>query len=983
MDDQRFIRVRGAREHNLKEINVDIPRDQMTVITGLSGSGKSSLAFDTIYAEGQRRYMESLSSYARQFLEQIQKPDVEFLEGLPPTIAIQQRAGSSNPRSTVATTTEIYDYLRVLFARAGTPYCHRCKIPIERQSPQLIVDRIVLREQGTKIMILSPVVRGRKGAHQDVLDWIRREGYLRTRIDGLIVEPANVSTLAKTKKHDIDVVIDRLVIKKGMRARLTDSIETALKISEGLVTISQMDAAGDWTDETYSEFFACPQCSLSIPELTPRMFSFNSPYGACEACDGLGLCMELDEDLIVPDKTLPVKKSIVPWRRGGKRMNLYYARVLRGFGRYYDIDIEQPFNSLTSEQHDILMHGAGSDKTAKGRRIKFEGVIPDMLRRFHNTDSEYVKNRIHAFMNEKPCEVCNGARLRSSSRSVLIDKKNICDVTALSIEEAYGFFNTLRLGSEEEVIATPVLKEIVARLGFLNAVGLGYITLDRKSSTLSGGEAQRIRLASQVGNGLVGVCYVLDEPTIGLHPKDNHRLLKTLRQLSDMGNTVIVVEHDRDTIAEADYLVDIGPAAGEKGGEVIYQGEVDGILSCDYSLTGKYLSGELSIAPPQVRRRLNPVSALQVLGARENNLKNIDVSFPLGGLVCVTGVSGSGKSTLVNDILFNAIMRRLHSSRNIPGKHRDIAGLDLIDKVIDINQSPIGRTPRSNPATYTGVFDEIRKLFAKTKDAKLRGYKPGRFSFNIKGGRCEACLGQGTKRIEMHFLPDVFVMCEACKGKRFNNETLEIRYRGVNISNVLEMTVEEAFHFFSAFPKIIKILETLRDVGLGYIHLGQSCTTLSGGEAQRIKLATELCKRSTGKTLYILDEPTTGLHFEDIHKLLHVLNCLVDMGNSVIVIEHNPDITKMADWIIDMGPDGGSGGGRVVATGSPEDICKIKRSYTGQYMKNVLGQKQIVWRPDTTKVLKKGGKDDSAIIRKVKQKIKERKAKAKKSKGKK
>jgi len=960
----RHIKVRGAREHNLRNIDVDIPRDSMVIITGLSGSGKSSLAFDTVYAEGQRRYMESLSSYARQFLEQIQKPNVEYIEGLPPTIAIQQRSGSGNPRSTVATTTEIYDYLRVLFARTGIPYCYKCHIPIERQSPQQIVDTVLQGQAKTKLMILAPLVRGRKGQHHDILHGIKREGFVRARVDGLIVEPENIGALSKTKKHDIDVIIDRLVIHDKIRSRLHESIETALRIGEGLVIVSHMDAEGEWIDETFSEKFACPKCSLSLAELTPRMFSFNSPYGACPACDGLGTRMELDEDLIVPDLTQPLSKAIMAWKRGGKRMNIYYARVLRSFARLYNIDLEMIYQDIPAEIRHALLHGAGEKLRAGRRTIVFNGVLADLMHRFKSTDSEYVKNHIHSFMSEMPCDKCKGTRLRKESRSVRIADKSISDTVAMTIEDAFGFFNTLELSEEKALIAAPVLKEIVSRMSFLNSVGLGYITLDRKSSTLSGGEAQRIRLASQVGSGLVGVCYVLDEPTIGLHHRDNDRLLRTLQHLKNMGNTVIIVEHDRDTIRLADYVIDVGPLAGERGGQVVYQGDVDGLLKCQESLTGRYLSGELKIEPPRNRRTLNKDFSIKIIKAAENNLKNINVNFPLGGLICVTGVSGSGKSTLVNDILYRAIMRKLHRGRHHPGKHQEIKGLELIDKVIDIDQSPIGRTPRSNPATYTGVFDEIRKLFSQTKDAKLRGYKPGRFSFNVKGGRCDSCQGQGTKRIEMHFLADVFVQCELCKGKRFNLETLEIRYRGKNITDVLEMTVVESIKFFDAFPAISRILKTLNDVGLGYIRLGQSCTTLSGGEAQRIKLASELCKRNTGKTFYILDEPTTGLHFEDIHKLLHVLNRLVDMGNTVVVIEHNMDIIKMADWIIDLGPEGGNGGGKVVATGTPEDVCLVRQSYTGEYLKAVLNKRDIVWRVKTTRIIKKRAKSDSTVIRK-------------------
>ncbi|MBI1367429.1 MAG: excinuclease ABC subunit UvrA [Planctomycetes bacterium] len=960
----KYLSIRGAREHNLKGVNLDIPRDKLVVITGLSGSGKSSLAFDTIYAEGQRKYVESLSAYARQFLEQMHKPDVEEIEGLPPTIAIEQRSASHNPRSTVATTTEIYDYLRLLFARAGQPRCWHpmgkgkvCGKPIESQSASQIVETVMGYAEGTKLMVLAPLIRGKKGEHVEVIESISKQGFVRARIDGNVMDLRQAPTLAKNFKHDVEAVVDRLIVKEAIRSRLADSIEISLKLAQGLVIIATLDEKASsedkevWTDQLFSEKYACaehPECSLE--DLAPRLFSFNSPYGACPECDGLGTIMEFDEDLIVPDQTRSLEDGAIDaWRKHGKRMNIYYGRTTRQFCRNFNIDPATPYKDLPKAIREILLRGT-TDKDEKKYAAHFEGVIPNLQRRWEKTDSEYVKQRLHAYMSEAACESCHGARLRPEALNVFLplppgegrgegarqtgapDHVNIADVVAMTIGRAVPFFEKLPLNKEKTLIAEPILKEVRARLGFMSNVGLNYLTLDRQTGTLSGGEAQRIRLATQVGSGLVGCCYVLDEPTIGLHQRDNDRLIATLRHLTDIGNTVIVVEHDEDTIRAADWIADIGPGPGVHGGRVVATGDYNQLIASRDSITAKYLTGECQIPLPDHRRPLKADSALVVKGARENNLKNIEVRFPLGGLVCVTGVSGSGKSTLVNQILLRAVTRHLHNTRQKPGAHDRINGLNQVDRVIEVDQSPIGRTPRSNPATYTGIFDLIRTLYAMTKEAKIRGYKAGRFSFNVKGGRCEACQGQGTKKIEMHFLPDVYVECEVCKGSRYNRQTLEILYRGKSIADVLNMTVEESLEFFEAFPKVTQLVRTLRDVGLGYVHLGQASTTLSGGEAQRVKLATELGKNATGHTLYVLDEPTTGLHFADIHNLLNVLNQLVERNQTVLVIEHNLDVIKCADWIIDLGPEGGEGGGTIIAEGTPEQIAANPKSHTGQYL---------------------------------------------------
>jgi len=956
----KFIRIKGAREHNLKNINVDIPRDQLVVITGLSGSGKSTLAFDTVYAEGQRKYVESLSAYARQFLEQLQKPDIDEIEGLPPTIAIEQRSASSNPRSIVATTTEIYDYLRVLFARAGTPHCWICGREIASQSPSQIVDAVMKYPAGTKVMVLSPLIKGQKGEHKDTFSAIAKQGFVRARVDGEILELAGNKTpsLTKTKVHTIEAIVDRIVLKPEVRSRLAGSVETALKLSRGVVVIAVQKEANVWIDQTFSEKFACPDHPhVSLGELEPRIFSFNSPHGACAACHGLGTSSEFDPEMIIPDQAVSLENGAVEaWRKNGKRMNIYYSRVLRQFCRDFGISYTAPFKDIPKKIQQIIMDG--TDKRGdNGSGTWFEGVIPNLQRRFENTESEFVKTRLHQYTSEQPCAVCGGARLKNEALAVRLHSAtpgpvaiplpgsggvqlpgySIHDVTAMTVERARTFFENLRLSEEGTTIAEPIVREISSRLGFMLDVGLGYLTLDRKTATLSGGEAQRIRLATQVGSGLVGVCYVLDEPTIGLHQRDNTRLIRTLKRLREIGNTVIMVEHDEECIRESDYLIDIGPAAGAHGGEVVCCGPMPDVLKNTDSTTIKYLTGEYAIVAPQARRPVNPdKNALELRGCRQNNLKDVDVRIPLGGVVCVTGVSGSGKSTLINQTLLPLLKRKLNGSKVKAGAHKAINGINKIDKVIEIDQSPIGRTSRSNPATYTGVFDEIRKMFAKTREAKIRGYEAGRFSFNVKGGRCEACQGQGSKCIEMHFLPDVFVDCEVCHGTRYNSETLEILYRGKSISDVLNMRIEEALAFFENFPRISQLLQSLNDVGLSYVTLGQPSTQLSGGEAQRVKLATELGKSATGHTLYVLDEPTTGLHFADIHNLLNVLNRLADLGNTVLVIEHNLDVIKCADWIIDMGPEGGGGGGRVIAAGTPEEIVKTPSSYTGQYLRGKL-----------------------------------------------
>jgi excinuclease ABC subunit A len=947
---EKAIRITGAAEHNLKNINLTIPRDKLVVITGISGSGKSSLAFDTIYAEGRRKYVESLSAYARQFLEQMQKPAVADISGLPPTIAIEQRSASGNPRSTVATTTEIYDYFRLLFARVGQPHCWICGREITSQHPSQIVDSILARPEGTKVQICAPLVRGKKGEHREILAGIQREGFVRVRVDRAIYDVKNVPLLDKNKKHDIAAVVDRLIVKDSVRVRLADSVETALKLADGVILVllqelsqstqGQKNASAEesaWRELIYSEKFACsehPQASLE--ELSPRLFSFNSPYGACKSCDGLGRVLEFDPDLIVPDKSISLEHgAIEAWRKGGKRMNIFYNRLTNRFCRNMGISKSIPFEKIPQDARRILLYGTSpADEQEYG--MWFEGVIPNLARRWENTSSEYVKTRLTGYLSEQPCRSCNGARLRPEAVAVTVGGKNIHQLAALSVEKAQEFFNKLRLEQQKAIIAEQVLKEIKARLKFMVDVGLEYLTLDRRSSTLAGGEAQRIRLATQVGSGLVGVCYVLDEPTIGLHKRDNNRLLGILKRLARLGNTVVVVEHDEDIIKSADHIIDIGPAAGAHGGEVVVQGSLKQITACAESLTGQYLSGTRSIRLPVKRRPYNLRKCVEVRGAAENNLQSIDVRFPLGVFICVTGVSGSGKSTLVSQTLLRALRRRLYSSREKPGKHDNILGTSQIDKVIEIDQSPIGKTPRSNPATYTGVFDEIRRLFSMTREAKIRGYKPGRFSFNVKGGRCEACRGQGTMKIEMHFLPDVYVTCQACRGKRYNPETLQVTYKGKNIADVLDMQIEDAVAFFANFPNILRLLKTLNDVGLGYIQLGQSSTTLSGGEAQRVKLSAELGKAATGHTFYVLDEPTTGLHFADIDSLLSVLSRLCDMGNTVVVIEHNLDVVKMADYIIDLGPEGGAAGGRVVAKGSPEEIIKNKKSYTGRFLATKL-----------------------------------------------
>ncbi|MBI2931131.1 MAG: excinuclease ABC subunit UvrA [Planctomycetes bacterium] len=924
--------VRGARQHNLKGVDVSIPRDRLVVVTGLSGSGKSSLAFDTIYAEGQRRYVESLSAYARQFLEQMQKPDVDSIEGLPPTISIEQRTGHATPRSTVATSTEIYDYLRLLFARVGRPACYKCGRAISQQTPDQIVNAIYDGPAGSKIVILAPLVRGKKGSHKEVFDRVKREGFVRVRVDGAVQELKDVLALDKNKKHEIEAVVDRLVLDKNLtRRRLADSVETALKLGEGLVIV-----ATDPGDKLFSEKYACPHCGVSFGELQPRLFSFNSPYGACETCDGLGTRLELDADLIVPDPKLSLRDgAIEPWKKLGKRMTIRYGRRLREFCEMFDVRYATPFEKIDSERRRLLLHGTKPEDEKRYGRW-FEGVLPSLMHRFEVTESDFIKRRIMSYMSELPCPSCQGKRLRPEALSVRVGERNIDDVTRMTIEQAAAFFEELRLTKEERHVARMVLKEIRNRLKFLLDVGLGYLTLDRRSSTLAGGEAQRIRLASQVGSGLVGVCYVLDEPTIGLHERDNRRLLDTLVQLRDLGNTVVVVEHDEETIRSADHIIDVGPGAGLHGGEIVAQGRVEDIIAEKRSITGRFLSGEEMIPLPARRRHLKGGRAIEVIGAAENNLKKLNVRFPLGGFVCVTGVSGSGKSTLVGDILRKGLARIVGGSKEKPGAHESIKGHVYVDRVIEIDQSPIGRTPRSNPATYTGAWNEIRGVFSMTKEAKARGYWPGRFSFNLKGGRCEACEGQGTKVIEMHFLPDVYVVCEECKGKRYNQETLDVKYKGKDVSEILEMPIEQALEFFANFPKIHRVLKTMDDVGLGYMALGQSATTLSGGEAQRVKLAAELGKTASGHTLYILDEPTTGLHFADIKKLLGVLDRLVEQGNSVLVIEHNMHVIKTADWIIDLGPEGGERGGEIVVEGAPEEVAADARSYTGRHLKPYL-----------------------------------------------
>jgi excinuclease ABC subunit A len=923
------ITIKGAREHNLKNINLEIPRNKLVVVTGLSGSGKSSLAFDTIYAEGQRRYVESLSSYARQFLEQLQKPNVEHIEGLSPAISIEQRSAGSSPRSTVGTATEIYDYLRLLFAKIGKTHCYKCGREITRQNARDIVEQILKVKQAKEIAILAPVVAGRKGEHGDIFDKLRKEGFVRARIDGKMLELDTDIKLDKNKKHSIEAVVDRITVKREVKKRLAESVEAALKTGNGSMVISEKTAGAEG-DMLFSELYSCLKCGISFEELAPRMFSFNSPYGACPACSGLGNKIEIDPELVVPDKAKPLIDSVLPWKRGGKGIILYYRRLLRSAAEDYGFDVNAPFRDLKSEMKNIVLYGDGD----KGGF--FEGVIPNLERRFRETKSEFVKAEINRFMSEQPCPKCGGERLKKESLAVTVGGKNIIAVTKFSVKEALEFFNNLQLGAEDAAISKEAVKEIKMRLRFMSNVGLDYLTLDRISSTLSGGEAQRIRLATQIGAALVGVLYILDEPSIGLHQKDNTKLLDTLTALRDLGNTVIVVEHDEATIRKADYIIDLGPGAGEMGGEVVAAGTLGEVLKSEKSLTAQYLNGAVKIAVPESRRPVKSGRVLTIAGASEHNLKNIDVRIPLGLLVAVTGVSGSGKSTLVDEILYRALAKKLYKAKARPGAHKAIIGVEDIDKVIVIDQSPIGRTPRSNPATYTGAYGPIRDLFSRLPESKVRGYMPGRFSFNVKGGRCEACAGDGIKKIEMHFLPDVYVTCETCKGKRFNEQTLEAAYKGHSISDILDMSVSQALDVFRNIPAVRNKLRTLNDVGLGYIRIGQPATTLSGGEAQRIKLSSELSKRATGRTFYILDEPTTGLHFADIDKLLNVFHTLVDAGNTIVVIEHNLDVIKSADYVIDLGPEGGDRGGRLVAAGTPEELAAHPGSYTGQYLKKVL-----------------------------------------------
>ncbi|WP_216897823.1 excinuclease ABC subunit UvrA [Nocardia alni] len=943
--------VRGAREHNLKGVDIDLPRDSLIVFTGLSGSGKSSLAFDTIFAEGQRRYVESLSAYARQFLGQMDKPDVDFIEGLSPAVSIDQKSTNRNPRSTVGTITEVHDYLRLLYARAGTPHCPVCGELIAKQTPQQIVDQVLAMEEGIRFQVLAPVVRTRKGEFVDLFDQLNSQGYSRVRVDGVVHPLTEPPKLKKQEKHDIEVVIDRLSVKSGSKQRLTDSIETALRLADGIVVLDFVDRDEHAHDRErrFSEKLACPNGHpLDIEDLEPRSFSFNSPYGACPDCTGLGIRKEVDADLVVPDGELSLNDgAIAPWSRG--QTAEYFTRLLSGLAGALGFSMDTPWNQLPLKARKAVLEGSSeqvhvSYTNRYGRKrsyyADFEGVMPFLQRRLENTESEQMKEHYDGYMRDVPCPVCDGARLRPEILAVTLGSgeghRSIAEVSDLSIRECAKFLNGLRLGEREAAIAAQVLKEIQARLGFLLDVGLEYLTLSRAAGTLSGGEAQRIRLATQIGSGLVGVLYVLDEPSIGLHQRDNRRLIETLTRLRDLGNTLIVVEHDEDTIHASDWVVDIGPLAGEHGGQVVYSGPYPGLLDDANSLTGAYLSGRERIEVPLVRRPVNKKKQLTVVGANEHNLRTIDVAFPLGVLTAVTGVSGSGKSTLVNDILATVLANKLNGARQVPGRHTRVNGLDHLDKLVQVDQSPIGRTPRSNPATYTGVFDKIRTLFAATTEAKVRGYQPGRFSFNVKGGRCEACSGDGTLKIEMNFLPDVYVPCEVCHGARYNRETLEVHYKGKTIAEVLDMPIEEAAEFFEPVTSIHRYLKTLVDVGLGYVRLGQSAPTLSGGEAQRVKLSAELQKRSTGRTVYILDEPTTGLHFEDIRKLLVVINGLVDKGNTVIVIEHNLDVIKTSDWVIDMGPEGGSGGGAIVAEGTPEDVAAVSGSYTGQFLKEVL-----------------------------------------------
>lgn len=933
--------VKGANEHNLKNIDVTIPRDKFVVITGLSGSGKSSLAFDTVYAEGQRRYMESLSSYARMFIGQMEKPDVESIEGLSPSISIDQKTTSKNPRSTVGTVTEIYDYLRLLYARIGVPHCPVCGKKIEQQTIDQIVDSVMSIEENSKFQILAPVVRGKKGMHQKVFDSARKSGFVRVRVDGNIYDLTDEISLEKNKKHNIEVVVDRLVVKESIRTRLTDSIETAMKLTGGIAIVAVVGGE----EITFSQNYACPEHGVSVEEITPRMFSFNNPFGACPKCTGLGVFLKVDPDIIIPDRSKSIRQGGLKGSGWALEGNTIAEAYMVGLADHYKFSLDTPIEDLPQEIVDILLYGT------KGGRFKihrfsqrkgfesyytdFEGIIGNLERRYRETNSNWIKEEIQGYMSEHNCDECNGRRLRKESLAVTVGDKNISEFCDMSVVEAIEYINNLQLTERQQLIAKSILKEIRSRLSFLNSVGLEYLTLSRSTGTLSGGESQRIRLATQIGSSLMGVVYILDEPSIGLHQRDNDKLLDTLKTLRDKGNTVIVVEHDEDTMRKSDHIIDVGPGAGIHGGEIVAQGTCEEIMANEKSITGQYLSGKRFIPVPEKRREGNG-KFLKVIGAKQNNLKNIDVKIPLGEFVCITGVSGSGKSSLVNEILYKKLAKELNRAKCKSGKHKKIEGIDNLDKVIQIDQSPIGRTPRSNPATYTGVFGDIRSLYASTNDAKMRGYGPGRFSFNVKGGRCEACQGDGINKIEMHFLPDVYVPCDVCKGRRYNRETLEVKYKGKSIYDVLEMTVEEGCEFFKNIPKIARKLQTLYDVGLGYIKIGQSSTTLSGGEAQRVKLATELAKRSTGRTIYILDEPTTGLHIADVHRLIDVLQQLVDGGNTVVVIEHNLDLIKTSDYIIDLGPEGGDRGGTLVATGTPEEIAKVQESYTGQYLKKVL-----------------------------------------------
>jgi len=936
--------VRGAREHNLKDVSIELPRDALIVFTGLSGSGKSSLAFDTIFAEGQRRYVESLSAYARQFLGQMDKPDVDFIEGLSPAVSIDQKSTNRNPRSTVGTITEVYDYFRLLFARAGRPHCPKCAKAVSRQSPQQIVDQILTMPATTKFQVLAPVIRERKGEFVDLFAELVTQGYSRARVDGETIALTEPPKLKKQEKHTIEVVIDRLTAKAESKSRLTDSIETALKLGNGLVLLDFVDAKGPEKEHTYSEHLACHDCNLSFEELEPRSFSFNSPFGACEECSGIGTMLEVDEDLIIPDDSISINEgAIAPW--SGGQSSEYFLRLLEALATELKFSLDNPWKKLSVKAKEAIINGFDYEVHVKYKnrygRVRnystgFEGVVPFIHRRHSETDSDYSRDKYEAYMRQTPCPACKGARLKPEVLAVTLGGKSIAEVCALSIDDCAAFLKEVKLNKREAQIAERVMKEVHARLGFLLDVGLDYLSLDRPAATLSGGEAQRIRLATQIGSGLVGVLYVLDEPSIGLHQRDNRRLIDTLTHLRDLGNTLIVVEHDEETIRTADWIVDIGPGAGEHGGKVVVSGSYEELIASEESITGAYLSGRRAIAIPEQRRPRDMKRQLVIKGAKENNLKDLEVSIPLGLFVSVTGVSGSGKSTLVNDILYTTLANKLNGARLVPGRHRTVTGIDQLDKVVHVDQSPIGRTPRSNPATYTGVFDKVRALFAETTEAKVRGYQQGRFSFNVKGGRCENCSGDGTITIEMNFLPDVYVPCEVCHGARYNRETLEVHYKGKTIAQVLDMPIEIAHEFFESVPTIARYLKTLCDVGLGYVRLGQSAPTLSGGEAQRVKLATELQRRSTGRTIYVLDEPTTGLHFEDVNKLLGVLQRLVESGNTVIVIEHNLDVIKSSDWVIDMGPEGGYRGGTVVAEGTPEEVAKVKTSYTGEFLADVL-----------------------------------------------